>query len=371
MEKMIGIISCNYGLEYPEGIGERRPLAAIPFAGRYQMLDFALSNMVNAGIRTVGIILPSNIRPVLDHLGAGKEWKLGRKEGGLVILQGSDSGIFPRSNGFLLRDLQKNTDYLENNAAEYVVLSNCSNVVNMDCRQAFLQHKKDGADITLIVKELIAEQEDEFGLIAVTDRSGWVLNFEQAKAKSGQSVQRFANMIIIKRRLLLDIIHGHKNIEYEDFMEILRIHASKLKIKTFSIPGYFGRIDSKQTYFQRSMEMLRPEIQKELFWGSRQILTRVRDRPPTKYGPISSVHDSLVSSGCLIHGTVSQSILFRGAVIEAGAQVINCIIMKNCRISRGAILENVIVTKNAMVHPDTVIKGRPDHVMVLNRDDGF
>lgn len=371
MEKMIGIISCNYGLEYPEGMGERCPLAAFPFAGRYHMIDFALSSMVNTGIRTVGIILPSNIKPILDHLGAGKEWKLGRKSGGMVILQGADSGIYPRNNGLVLRDLQKNKDYLENNSAEYVVMSNCSNVVNMDFHEALYHHEKDAADVTLIVKELVAAPEDEYGIIAETDPSGWVLEFEQAQGKAGKQVKRFANMMILKRKLLLDIIRGHRNIEYVDFMGIIQTLVATLKIKTFSIPGYYGRIDSKQTYFQRSMEMLQPEIQRELFWGERQILTRVRDRPPTKYGPDCSVRDALISSGCIIHGTVSQSILFRGAIIEEGANVSNCIIMKNCKISRGAVLENAIVTKNALIHPGVVIKGSPDNVMAFNRDDAY
>lgn len=366
MDKIIGIITCNYRIDNPEAFGRSYPLAALPFAGRYHLIDFPLSNMVNSGIRTVGIILPSMIRPVLNHLGSGKEWNLDRKTGGLFILQGTDPGIYPRNHDFVLRDLQKNIDFLENSIAEYVILSNCSNIVNVDFKEAVRQHRQTEADITLLVKEMILTPEDEQVLIVEADRRGRAQKLVKAQGKTGQKGLRFSNMLIMKRNLLLDIIRGYQEIEYINIMDALEKYVSILKIGTFRIPGYIGRIYSRQSFFQRSMEMLQPEIQKELFLGERRILTRSRDCPPTKYGPASAVQNALVSSGCIIEGNVSESIVFRGVAIEEAAKVTNCIIMKSCIIGRGTVLENVIVPNHTIIQPGIFVRGQPDDVMMLN-----
>ncbi|KJS83384.1 MAG: hypothetical protein JM58_12770 [Peptococcaceae bacterium BICA1-8] len=368
MGKIIGIISCNYLMKNPEGLTRDRPLAALPFGGRYRLLDFALSNMVNSGIRTVGMVTPYHYRPILDHIGAGKEWYLDRKTGGLFILPGATHGIYFKNNKFALRDITKNIEFLEKEKAEYVIISGCSNIFNIDYTNVLRNHEETKVDITLLYKELILNaDEDPQGVILEIDAYGRVQKLESNQGKEGQGTKYFADVFILKRTFLLDIIKGHQNMENLDLLDILRENISQLKIGTYSIAGYFGRIYSKQTYFQRSMELLQPSVQNELFLGEHRVLTRIKDNPPTKYGPSNVIRDSLVSSGCIIKGCVSGSIIFRGVVVEAEASITNCIVLQKCVIKKGAMLENVIVDKYNIINPGTVIKGQEGDPLVIKK----
>jgi len=188
-----------------------------------------------------------------------------------------------------------------------VILSNCSNIVNVDFKEAVRQHRQTEADITLLVKEMVLTPEDEQVLLVETDRRGRAQKLVKAQGKTGQKALRFANMLIMKRNLLLDIVRGYQDIEYINIMDALEKYVSSLKIGTYRIPGYIGRIYSRQSFFQRSMEMLQPEIQKELFLGERRILTRSRDCPPTKIRTNPALFTMRWSpAGCIIDGNVSE-----------------------------------------------------------------
>ena len=151
MGKIMGMIYCNQRLKNLDGLTYNRPIAALPFGGRYRLLDFTLSNLVNSGIRTVGIITPYHYRPILDHIGAGKEWSLDRKTGGLFILPGVTHGIYPRNNKFALKDIMKNVDFLERDHTEYIVICGCSNIFNLDFRQVLRHHEASGVDRKSVV----------------------------------------------------------------------------------------------------------------------------------------------------------------------------------------------------------------------------
>lgn len=368
MRKVIGIIGCNYRTDFLQGIAINRPVAAIPFGGRYRLLDFALSSMVNSGLRTVGIITPYLYRPILDHLGAGKDWYLDRKAGGMFILPGSRHGIYPRYNKFALRDIVKNIEFLERNSADYVIISGCSNIFNLDYTSMLQFHEDKGADLTMIFKELKLEmEEDSHGVILKVDEDNRVIGLEGVKGQVNEQVKYFADIFIMRRKLLLDILEGHEYVEDLDLMDVLEENIQKLRVLACPIPGYFGRVYSIPSYFQRSMEMLDPSVRNELFMGTYRIHTKIKDNPPTKYGAGSSIKDSLVSSGCTIQGEVTRSILFRGVQVEAEAKVSNSIIMQKCVIGEGSVLDNVILDKYGQINPRAVIKGENNFPVVLNK----
>jgi glucose-1-phosphate adenylyltransferase len=368
MGKIMGVISCNHRLKKLEGLTNNRPIAALPFGGRYRLLDFALSNMVNSGIRTVGIITPYHYRPILDHIGAGKEWSLDRKTGGLFVLPGVTHGIYPRNNKFALKDIMKNVDFLERDHTEYIVICGCSNIFNLDFRQVVQHHEASRVDITLLYKELTLDTVEDLGEVTLeTDGLGHVIEMNKTQGKEGQQVKYFADVFILKRSFLLDIIKGYQNIEYLDILDIIEENFSYVTLGSYPINGYFGNIYSMLSYFQRSMELLQPAVQKELFSGDHRVITRIRDNPPTKYGPGSTVQESLISSGCIIQGNVSGSIIFRGVHVEEGAKITNCILMQKCTIGKESVLENVIIDKYNFIHPHTVIKGEARDPVVINK----
>lgn len=368
MSKVIGIIACNYWTDFLQGKAVDKPFGALPFGGRYRLLDFALSSMVNSGLRTVGIITPYLYRPILDHLGAGKDWYLDRKAGGMFILPVSRHGIYPRYNKFALKDLVKNIEFLERNSADYVIISGCSNIFNLDYTSVLRNHEEKGADLTMIYKELNLEmEEDRHGVMLKVGENNKVVGLEGVHGQVSTKVKYFADVFIMRRKFLLDILKEQEYIEDMDLMDVLEENIQILRILAYPISGYFGRVYSIQSYFQRSMDMLNPSVRDELFMGTYRIHTKIKDNPPTKYGVRSSIRDSLVSSGCTIQGNVTRSILFRGVQVEAEARVSNCIIMQKCVIGKGAVLENVILDKYGQIKPKAVIKGENDFPVILNK----
>ncbi len=368
MNRVIGIISSNYRSEFLQGITQDRPMAAIPFGGRYRLLDFSLSSMVNSGIRTVGIITPYLYRPILDHLGAGKEWYLDRKSGGLFILPGSTHGIYSRNNKFALKDLNNNMEFLTRDNADYVIISGSSYIYNLDFNPILESHVDSQADITIVYKELFldADEEDQ-GIILSTDLHNRVSLLSEAKGQRNKRAKYFTDIIILRRKLLLDIIKGHKYIEYMDLIDVVGENLTGLKIQAYPLKGYFGRIYSMKSYYQQNINMLEPSVRDELFMGINRIHTKIKDNPATKYGSNSVIKDALVSSGCMIDGNISRSIIFRDVLIESDACVSNSIIMECCHIGKGAVLENVVLDKYVKLNSNSVIKGKEGYPVFIDK----
>lgn len=219
MKKAIGIISSNHRTDYLQGIIKDRPIAAVPFAGRYRLLDFALSSMVNSGLRTVGIITPFRYRPILDHLGAGKEWSLDRKSGGMFILPGSNNGIQSRNNKFLLKDFLNNIEFLEMDTADYIVVTGCSSVFNIDFTSVLKAHEHNQADITLVYKEFTTKETE--GTYLKIEDDGRVSDLSDKWPNKNEERKSFIDIFVINRVLLLEILKGYEDVEYRDLMDVI------------------------------------------------------------------------------------------------------------------------------------------------------
>jgi glucose-1-phosphate adenylyltransferase len=362
----IAILFGNSGFDSLQGLTLEGSIASTSFGGRYRLLDFALSSMVNSGIRTIGLVTPRYYRSILDHLGGGKEWFLDRKAGGLAILPGAIHGLTSHKINFRMRDIEINIDYLYKNYAENVLISRCNQVFNYNYTDALEFHNKKKADITLIYK--IPEK--------LTDRHGRIHLFldeaqkvyEIKKENSEElKVPYFINQLIIRRKVLLDIIHGYKSLETVDLIQLITENVQTLKVYGFPFSGYIQTIHTVQDYFERNMDLLDPEIREKLFWGSDRIHTKVRDNPPTKYSYQARVRNSLISSGCQIKGEVENSVISRCVLIEPGAQIRNSIIMQRCTIRAGTVLEYVVMDKYTEVKAGNVLKGNRDNPLVMKK----
>ena len=152
MEKVIGLVTCNYSAKESGPLSASRPVASMPFLGRYRLVDFALSNLVNCGIRTVGMVMPYNYRSLIDHVGSGKDWDLDRKNGGLFVLPGSAFGTSRTGARFLLRDLVHNKVFFTRSTADAVILTSANFVYNIDLDEVYAAHKESGADVTVVTR---------------------------------------------------------------------------------------------------------------------------------------------------------------------------------------------------------------------------
>ncbi len=361
MERIAGLICANYETRGLDVLTEDRTIAALPYGGRYRMIDFPLSNMVNSDIQAVGLITPYKYRSILDHTGAGKAWSLDRKNGGLFILPGSTFGISGSRSRFLMRDLKRNIVFLKRSVADYVVITAVDAVYNMDYRPMIEAHEHSGADVTLLYTAAATDSPEDPGLVLEGDR---VLSFTHG-VKTGENA--FCACFVISRIFLLNMLEWYSAVEHLDLFEVLETELDKVKVRAFRCPVLIHRIANIQEYFQHSMELLNPEVREQLLTRERPLYTKIRDSVPTKYLDGARTNHSLVSPGCVIRGTVQNSILFRDVRVEAGAIVKNSIIMQSCVINAGAVVENAILDRGNTIPADVVVKGSPESVFVLGK----
>lgn len=362
--KMLGVVFSNM---HDSSLGEmtiNRTMGSVPVAGRYRLIDFALSNMVNAGIGNIGVITKSNYQSLMDHLGSGREWDLSRKIGGLVILppfSNTESGIYRGS----IEALNGIMPYLRHSTAQYVVLSDCDFVANIDLKNVLEHHIADGSDITVVYKkQAMHENSRDFTAFSI-DSDGRVYDVKIDPVEAGE-YNMYVNLAIVDRELLIRLVaeaYSHRN--YSFTQDILQAKVKDLKIDAYHLEGYCSRIQNIQGYFAASMEMLQPEVRAQLFPRSHPIYTKVRDEVPAKYGFKSHVSNSLVADGCIIEGHVENSVIFRGVKIGRGAVVKNSVVMQGSTIGENATLEHIITDKNVLVKTGRKLSGAQSYPVYL------
>jgi glucose-1-phosphate adenylyltransferase len=369
VKNVTGIIFSTCYDDILMSLTKERPISTVPFGGRYRLIDFALSNMVNTGIRTVGIVTPQNYRSLLDHIRSGKDWFLDRKSGGLFILPSSKSGEEGPGPDSLLKDMLYNLDFLRKSRDEYVIISSCNIVMNANYREALNFHISNDNDITLIYKEERSrdnEREDVLLIDQAEDRRVRAV-LRSDKDKLYRASKTLLDIAIINRELLIEILKGHDGQENINFFELLGRLVDKLRIYALEFRGYTGRILSINSYFQHSMDLLNPRVRTELFMKRDKIHTKITDNPPTRYGENALVANSLVGSGCKIDGQVENSILFREAEIGKGSVVMNSIIMQKNIIGKDVLLENVILDKFVTIKDGTILRGEEDNPLTIDK----
>lgn len=358
----LGIIFPNsYDGLVPELVGERL-MASIPFAGRYRMVDFILSSMVNCGIDNVSIIVRKNYHSLMDHLGSGREWDLARKNGGLNIVPPFAEKTVKVYNG-RVEALASIVDFLRDQKEKYVVMSDANTAVNFDFKAMLNAHIASGADVTVAYKaealprsavESNNIHQDLYYTLDIEDGRVKKLNINE---KVGD-IQNFSlNIYIIDREMLIEqirnaYVHGH--IYYE--RDILAPQIENLNVQAFEFTGYTARICDMKGYFDENMKLLDSANLDALF-SPNPIYTKIRDDNPTRYIEGANVKNIMAADGCVIEGQVENSILFRGVKVAKGAKVKNCVLMQDTVIEEGASVEYMITDKDVTVTAGKEMKG--------------
>lgn len=356
MASAIGVIFANMHEENIPELVRRRTMASVPFGGRYRLIDFQLSNMVNSGITTVGVMTNNNYRSLIDHLGSGKDWDLARKDGGLILLppySDEDDKLYTTR----LEALCGLTGFLSRRMEDYVVLCDCEGVAKFDIADIIAYHEEKNADITLVSHHGEIENTTSY-LLLEADNAGKVTDAKNTpKVHQKMEGNVFVNVMVLKRQFLLALVEDAMTHGYSSFeQDIIIKQLNSLKIYRYDFKGYYAGICSMKAYYKHNMEVLDKDVRDELF-GGRDIYTKVRDSAPSKYGKEAVVSNSLVSDGCEIEGVVENSILFRGVKVEKGAVVRNSIVMQDSIISTNASLDCVITDKNVVVSPKRKLSG--------------
>lgn len=368
MKTVMGLIHHIDGAKNLDEITKKRCIATVPFGGRYCLVDFCLSNMVNAGMYNIGIITSFRFRSLLGHLGSGKDWGLDRKQDGLFILPSAESKETVNKRIVDLEDIYVNIDYLKRSQQEYVLIAGSNVVCNIELQDLYSYHLEKGADITIAYKE--EKTGDSINInesyLLETNKENRINSFSAKKSKS-ESVKLSLDMYLLKKELLLEILNNSLAAGSWDLVEILQERCHNLKIYGYSYSGYLAIIKSLTSYYQHQMDLLFPEKWVSLFMKGNPIFTRNLDGPPTKYQDKAEVKNSLIANACKIEGKVENSIIFRGVKIEKGAHVKNCIIMDYGQIQKEVFLDKVILDKGVLIRKGAMIKGDEYEPLVVEK----
>ncbi len=367
MNDTLGIIMAgNSGPELGE-ITSSRPIGAVPVASRYRLVDFILSNMVNSGIDRVGIPTQTHYRSLMDHLGSGAAWDLNRKRHGLVVLPPYMSYDAREMRGDL-DVLNSIMDYITASNRKYVLLSGSDFIFNTTFDSLAAFHKENDADITLMYYTAPPNDRHDRHIGVQTDQANRITDIE-INASRPFSDQVSMGIYFMERDFLEYHISRCLSRGLHDFAsDVLQKERQKLKIFGFEYSGYAGRVHNIQSFFRCNMDMLSPEISAQLFDGRDPVYTKVKDKVPTIYGEEVVIKNSMVADGCIINGTVENSIIFRGVQIEKGAVVKNSIIMQDSFLQAGAWLENTILDKSVIIRKNKRLIGQENYPVTVEKN---
>lgn len=345
---ILGLINTSVQEDCLQGLTEQRPLAAVPFGGRYRIIDFMLSGMVNGGITAIGVLLQRKYRPLLDYLQSGKAWDLSCKRDGLTFLPytyGTDDRCLKTGN---LYTLDKNREFLLKSQHPYVAIAGTGVVCHLDFCRALAFHKENQAQITLCTAvSNQAEQENRPAVLAekqdletaIIDKDVFISLLDSALLKGGQDF----------------------------FRDAVLPNTVSHRVATYMHKGYAASVTSLALFYRHHMELLERGVWQQLFTRPDLIYTKEKDVPPALYQPGSCVKHSLIAGGCVIGGTIENSILFRGVHVQPGAVVRNSILMNRTIIEQGALVDTVICDKEVRVTAGNMLQGSPSEPAVVKK----
>ena len=356
--KMMGIIFSNMHDECMGDMTGVRTAGSIPYGGRYRLIDFTLSAMVNSGIKDIGVVTRQNYQSLMDHIGSGRAWDLSRKVGGLRILPPYARGVgVADDHPGCLEALAGRISYLRSVDAQYVVLSGADTVSNIDLREVLRQHQETGADITAVYADCRRETAGHDVSTVEVAPDGRLTDVSVNVSSTGNH-KEFLNIALLSRELLIKLVnegyaHGKKSFT----RDVMQAHMDDYKIYGYEATGFVARVSGMESYFAANMALLNSEARAQLFPADRPVFTKVRDEVPAKYGLKAKVENSLVADGCVIEGELENCIVFRGVRVGRGAVLKNSIIMQDAIVGENANLNYVVADKNVVVRSGRTLCG--------------
>ena len=359
-----GIIFSNiHDTNIPE-LTRNRTMASVPFGCRYRFIDFPLSNMVNSSIHNISVITHYNYQSLMDHIGAGKDWDLARRSGGIKILPPFITAYANNVNALYqtrLEALKSVNNSISKITDDYVVLSDCDVICNIDLNDMIKNHIENRADITMAVKKVYLDKKTaKINVLVDSDDDGKVTDVQAYPTSFEGYSDINLNIMVMSRQYLQEIVLDSIAHNYVSLTrDVILRNLGRRNYRVYRYDGYFACISSPEDYYKCSMELIKDaDVRNQLFGiKNRPIYTKVRNSAPTYYSPDSSVKNSLIADGCQIYGTVENSILFRGVKIGKGTVVKNSILFQDTFTGENVTLNCVIADKNVVIKDNKHLSG--------------
>ena len=369
--RAIGIILAGGNSYRMRELSNKRAIAAMPVAGSYRSIDFALSNMANSHIQRVAVLTQYNARSLNEHLSSSKWWDFGRKQGGLFVF----TPTITNDNSFWYRGtadaIYQNITFLKNSHEPYVVIAAGDGVYKMDYNKVLEYHIAKKADITVVCKDMDGGVDSErFGILKMDD-DGRILEFDE-KPMVANSNTISCGIYVIRRRQLIELLEKCAQEERHDFVKDILIRYKGMKrIYGYKMDSYWSNISTVESYYETNMSFLQPEVRDYFFKQYPDVYSKVDDLPPAKYNTGSSVKNSLVSSGCIINGTVENSVLFKKVFVGNNCTIRNSIILNDVYIGDNTTIENCIVESRDTIRANTYHKGEDGIKVVVEKNERY
>ena len=317
-----GIIFSNiHDNNIPE-LTRNRTMASVPYGCRYRLIDFALSNMVNSNINNISVITHYNYQSLMDHLGSGKDWDLARKSGGIKILPPFITAYANHENSLYstrLEALKSVNHSISKIPDDYVVLSDCDVICNIDLNDMIKNHIENDADITIAVKKVkLTKDQAKINVLFDADDNGRIFDVQAYPTNFAGEADINLNILVMSRHYLQEIILDAIAHNYSSLTkDIMLKNVNRKNFRIYRYDGYFACISSSEDYYKSNMELIKDKAIRDQLFGikNRPIYTKVRNSAPTYYSPNANVKNSLIADGCEIYGEVENSIIFRGTKI--------------------------------------------------------
>ena len=363
--RAIGIILAGGNNKRMHELSNKRAISAMPVAGTFRAIDFSLSNMSNSHIQKVAVLTQYNSRSLNQHLSSSKWWDFGRKQGGLYVF----TPTITAEHGDWFRGtadaLYQNLVFLQSSHEPYVIVAAGDGVYKLDYNKVLEYHIEKRADITVVCKSIDAEDDvSRFGCLKMNEDSR-IVEFEE------KPVSTDANLIscgvyVIRRRLLIELLEKAHDEDRYDFVKDILVRYKNLKrIYGYRLDTYWSNIASLESYYKTNMDFLKRDIRDYFFQQAPRIYTKLADNPPAKYNPDCSVKNSIVASGCIINGTVENSVLCRKVYVGNNCIIRNSVILNDVYIGDNSVIENCIVESRDTIRANTTYIGTPENIRIV------
>ncbi len=368
-KKVLGMIFANIHEEALESLTDMRTMGSVPFCSRYRLIDFPLSNMVESGMTKIGVVTNSNFNSLMDHVGTGKPWDLSRKTDGLYLLPPYSLNSTTMW-GNRIDAIYGNMGFLDQSNQEYVLMSDCYNIMNLDYTKLFEAHENSGAAVTIVgVRGKMPKNMGSLLVFNEVDENGKITDAAIDPAGDDE-VFYSCNIILIKKYLLQTLIttaHSKNEVSFQRSILLSCINSGKAYAYD-ATDSFIGTIDSVQSYYDISMSLLDKGNKNKLFVPERPIYTKERDDMPTIYGTEAKIKNSLIADGCQIKGEVENCIIFKGVKVEADTVVKNSILMQDTVIGEGTKINYIIADKNVNIKSGVELSGAANYPVSLSKD---
>jgi len=357
-----------------EPLTTSRPVGTLPFGGRYRLLDFPLSSVINAGIQNVMVTTPRSGRSVADHLRSGRDWNLDTIRGGLFTYPYNDLKLVsPEKKATLIHHYYDNTIlFLKRSHSEYSVVMSTRNVGNIDLKALIRYHEERDNPVTTVYKSVDPQTLTPANtILQLTDKGMATAVVPAGKAKLKATTKKAAKNMDIYLMSTVDLIdslqEANRRGDLISLEELMKQAVIQHNANAFEYTGFYANIHDLASYYMANMAILNEDNFRALFYSSRRIYTKVKNEIPTFFAQGSQFRASLCGTGGYIEGQVDHSVIFRNVLINRGSQIKDAVIMQGTRIGAGTKIENVVIDKNVVIGPNLVLKGRPEQPLVISK----